>query len=149
MVNHSSCATTQSATAARVVGRQFPTAGARNLDAFLQGLHKHGYEDGQTIDIVYRWADGDPSRLRGAARELIALSPDVILTASPPGNVVLMQSTATIPIVGALTIEPIKQWLNLSNRGISALLSLSPLRTSLTQSFGLLPARRSESPSSS
>ncbi len=30
---------------------------------FLQGLRRHGYEDGQTIDIVYRWADGDPSRL--------------------------------------------------------------------------------------
>jgi putative ABC transport system substrate-binding protein len=91
------------------------TAGARNLDAFLQGLRKHGYEDGQTIDIVYRWADGDPSQLPVLAKELIASNPDVILTASPPGNVVLMQSTATIPIVGALTIEPIKLGLAVSH----------------------------------
>jgi putative ABC transport system substrate-binding protein len=97
------------------LGGSTPKAGARNLSAFLQGLRDHGLEDGVSIDIVYRWAEGDPSRLPVLAGQLIALNPDVILTASPPGNVVLMQSTAAIPIVGALTVEPVKLGLAISH----------------------------------
>jgi hypothetical protein len=33
------------------------------LDVFLQGLREHGDEDGKSIDIVYRRASGDTSRL--------------------------------------------------------------------------------------
>ena len=59
----------------------------RNLNAFLQGLQDHGYVEGQNIDIVYRWADGDQARQPALAKELASLSPDVIVTANNPGNV--------------------------------------------------------------
>jgi hypothetical protein len=88
---------------------------APNLDGFLQGLRDHGHEDGKTVDVVYRWAEGDLSRLSALAKELIALEPDVILSASTAGNVVLMRSTATIPIVGALIIDPIALGLAVSH----------------------------------
>src|SRR4029077_16843017 len=87
----------------------------RNLNAFWQGLKDHGYEDGKAIDIVYRWADGDLVRLPVLAKELVALSPYVIVSASSPGNVALMQSTASIPIVGALTVDPVTLGLAVSH----------------------------------
>ena len=30
-----------------------------NLDAFVKGLREFGYEDGKSIQIVSRWANGD------------------------------------------------------------------------------------------
>ena len=81
--------------------------GARNVNAFLHGLREHGYEDGKNIDIVYRWAEGDLSRLPSLAKELAALNAAVIVSASSPGNVALRQASTTIPIIGALTIDPL------------------------------------------
>lgn len=49
------------------------------------------------------------------AKELVALGPDVVVSAAMPGSVALMQSTATIPIVGALTIDPVKFGLAVSH----------------------------------
>ena len=97
------------------LGGSTPSAGARNHNAFLQALKEHGYEDGKTIELVRRWADGDLSRYPALAKELVALNPDVIVAAAQPGNVALMQATATIPIVGALTIDPVKFGLAVSH----------------------------------
>jgi putative ABC transport system substrate-binding protein len=85
------------------------------LNVFLQGLREHGYEDRKSIDIAYRWANGDSSRLPLLAKELVALDPNLILSATGPGNVALMQSTASIPIVGALTVDPVKLGLAVSH----------------------------------
>ena len=58
------------------LGAATPKLGARNLDAFLQGLREHGHEDGKTVDIVYRWAEGDLSRdLAKAVRMVAARQP--------------------------------------------------------------------------
>jgi putative ABC transport system substrate-binding protein len=97
------------------LGGSSQTAGARNYNAFLQGLKEHGYEDGKTIDVVHRWADGDLTRQPVVAKELVAVSPDVIISAATPGSVALMQSTATIPIIGALTVDPVKFGLAVSH----------------------------------
>src|SRR5437588_8897476 len=71
-------------------------AANRNHDAFLQGLREYGYEDGNTINVVHRWADGDLSRLPALAKELVALNPRVIVSAAASNNVALMQTTADI-----------------------------------------------------
>lgn len=89
--------------------------GSRYLDAFLQGLKEQSHEDGKTIDVIYRWADGDSSRLTALAKELVGIGPNVIFSASGPVNVVLMQATADIPIVGALTVDPIRLGLAVSH----------------------------------
>ena len=44
---------------------------------FVDGLRGLGYVQGQTVDIDFRYADGDPARLTSLAQELIALKPDV------------------------------------------------------------------------
>ena len=42
-----------------------------------------GYVAGQTVDIDYRYAEGDTERLRPLARELMALAPDVMFAGEP------------------------------------------------------------------
>jgi putative ABC transport system substrate-binding protein len=79
----------------------------RNRDAFVQGLREHGYEDGKNVDIVYRWADGDISRLQSLATELVALDPAVILSAANTGTIALRQATSIVPIVATLLVDPI------------------------------------------
>lgn len=81
------------------------TTGGR-IAAFQEGLRELGYSEGQNIVVHYRRAE-DIDRLPGLAAELVGLKPDVIVTSG--GNQVraLRQSTATIPIVVAVTIDPV------------------------------------------
>ena len=45
----------------------------RELDWIRDGLRKLGYVEGRNIVIEYRWADGNPERLRAFAAEFVAL----------------------------------------------------------------------------
>jgi len=80
---------------------------ARFLAAFLDGLRAHGYVDGQTIAIAYRWAEGRFDRLPALAAELVGLPVDILVTAGPPAVRAAQQATTTIPIVVAAMHEPI------------------------------------------
>jgi hypothetical protein len=60
------------------------------FDGFQHALQQLGWTDGRNVQIDYRFASGDPDRLRKYAAELVALVPDVILAggaASVPPNV--------------------------------------------------------------
>jgi putative ABC transport system substrate-binding protein len=89
------------------LGGSSAQVGGRNHKAFLEGLQHQGLEDGKTFTLVTRWADGNTARLSTLAKDILALDPDVVLSASGAGNVALMHASATVPIVGALTIDPI------------------------------------------
>ncbi|MBI2153033.1 MAG: ABC transporter substrate-binding protein [Candidatus Rokubacteria bacterium] len=75
-------------------------------DAFLQGLRELGYVEGQTIAIEYRWAEG-MDRLPALAAELARLPVDVIVTVSTPAALAAKRATTTIPIVNAITGDPV------------------------------------------
>ena len=62
----------------------------------------------RTLTLFIDGADGDLSREPILASELVALNPAVIVTASPTGTVAVRRSTSTIPIVGALIIDPVR-----------------------------------------
>jgi putative tryptophan/tyrosine transport system substrate-binding protein len=79
----------------------------RNRDAFLEGLREYGHEDAKDVDIVYRWAGGDISRLPELARELIMLNPAVIVSAANTATIALSRATSTVPIVGLNLIDPV------------------------------------------
>ena len=79
----------------------------RNRDAFVQGLREHGYEDGKNVDIIYRWADGDISRVPELVTDLVALDPAVIVSAGNTWTIALSQATSIVPIVSALLVDPI------------------------------------------
>src|SRR5262245_41738168 len=49
------------------------------LDAFRQGLHEHGYVEGQNVTIEFREANGEIERFPALASELVRLKVDVIV----------------------------------------------------------------------
>jgi putative tryptophan/tyrosine transport system substrate-binding protein len=82
--------------------------GQPRITAFEQGLRELGWAVGRNLRIDYRWAAGDPDRLRKYAAELAALAPDVILAGGgTPLVVALQQATATVPIVFVGVADPV------------------------------------------
>jgi putative tryptophan/tyrosine transport system substrate-binding protein len=77
-------------------------------DAFLQGLEKLGWIDGRNLRIVYRWAGGDPARLRAYAAELVAMKPELIVAAGNTALPSLREATHEVPIVFAQIPEPVE-----------------------------------------
>ena len=76
-------------------------------EALLQGLREHGYVEGQSITLDYRWADGDLDRLQAAAADLVRAGADVIVTGGPAATAAARQATTTIPIVMAVDYDPV------------------------------------------
>jgi putative ABC transport system substrate-binding protein len=75
--------------------------------AFVQGLQELGWTDGRNVRIDYRWGATDAERGRKYAAELIALDPDVILTAGETTLAALQRATRTVPIVFAQAPDPV------------------------------------------
>jgi putative ABC transport system substrate-binding protein len=75
--------------------------------AFLRGLQQTGWTAARNIRIDYRFALGDPDRLRKFASELVALAPEVILAAGAPAAQALQQASRTLPVVFANATDPV------------------------------------------
>jgi putative tryptophan/tyrosine transport system substrate-binding protein len=69
------------------------------IAAFTQQLRKLGWIEGQNLHIEYRWRGDDIALARTYAAELVALAPDVILSASTANLTVLQRLSPTSPIV--------------------------------------------------
>jgi putative ABC transport system substrate-binding protein len=78
----------------------------RNLGAIRQGLRELGYVEGQNIVIESRSAEGKYDRLPGLAAEMVRLKVNVIVTFGA-GIQSAQQATGTIPIVMAVTQDPV------------------------------------------
>jgi putative ABC transport system substrate-binding protein len=76
--------------------------------AFREGLQKLGWKEGRNIRLDTRWASpGDAEARQRFAKELVALQPDLILSAVTPTTAALLQHTRTIPIVFATVADPV------------------------------------------
>jgi len=84
-----------------------PAAPSPTLEAFRQGLRELGRVEGQNIAVEYRYAEGKFERLPDLAAELVRLKVDVIVTSSDPAIRAVKQATTTIPIVMAVTGDPV------------------------------------------
>jgi putative ABC transport system substrate-binding protein len=84
---------------------------ARQIAALRQGFRDVGYDEGKTLVIEYRWAEGKYDRLPGLAAELVRLKVDLIVTHGTPGSRAAKQATTTIPIVMAVVGQPEKSGL--------------------------------------
>ena len=77
------------------------------VDAFLQGLRDLGYVEGRNLVIEYRDGEGKLERLPALVAELIALKVDVIVAATTPGALAAKQASTTVPIVFAVSADPV------------------------------------------
>ena len=78
-------------------------------ETFRAELKNLGYIEGRDVRIDVRWADERRERLETLAKELAALQPAVILTASSAGVLACRKATSVIPIVFAATGSPVEQ----------------------------------------
>jgi len=83
-------------------------AGQEEADGFRLGLADHGYVEGQTIIVEWRYSEGRADRLPGLAAELVRLPVDVLVAEGTAAAGLLKDATTTIPIVmvgGASPVE--------------------------------------------
>jgi putative tryptophan/tyrosine transport system substrate-binding protein len=83
----------------------------RLVTAFREGLAQLGWVDGGNLRMDYRWASGDVGRIRAFAKELVELSPDIIVGYATPSVVALQQETRSVPIVFLSVTDPVGQGL--------------------------------------
>ena len=76
-------------------------------DVFRQRLRELGYVEGQNIVFEYRWSEGNVERFPGLAAELAGLKVDVIVAVGNMATGALKRATATIPIVMAMSGDPV------------------------------------------
>jgi putative tryptophan/tyrosine transport system substrate-binding protein len=81
--------------------------GQARRTAFLKALQELGWTDGRNIQIDYRWGATDAERGRKYAAELLALKPDVILTAGETAVAAMQRATRIVPIVFAQVPDPV------------------------------------------
>jgi ABC-type uncharacterized transport system substrate-binding protein len=88
------------------LGAGSPATWSHWTAAFVQRLRELGWNEGRTVAIEYRWAEGRSERFAEIAFEFVQLKVDVIVTS---GGAVLAvkQSTSVIPIVFALATDPV------------------------------------------
>jgi putative ABC transport system substrate-binding protein len=80
---------------------------AAQIDAFRDGLRDLGWVEGKSASIEFRDAGGQLDRLRPLAAELVALNVDVIVTVDTPPTQAAKAATSTIPIVIAVSADPV------------------------------------------
>jgi putative ABC transport system substrate-binding protein len=81
--------------------------GLARLAAFKQALQELGWVDGRNVRFDIRWGAGNDERYRMLAKELVALSPDVILGAAGSTVPALLRATRIVPIVFTQTPDPV------------------------------------------
>jgi putative ABC transport system substrate-binding protein len=80
------------------------------VDKALQdALVERGLIDGRTIDVMYRYADGNPARLPELAKQLVAEKPDLIIAMGGDVMKALFDASGGgVPVVGGISDNPVR-----------------------------------------
>jgi putative ABC transport system substrate-binding protein len=81
---------------------------ARPVAAFVEGLGQRGYEDGKTVKIEYRWADGQYDRLSSMAADLVRDHVTVIAALGTPAVRATKAATTVVPVVFTTIADPVQ-----------------------------------------
>ena len=86
-----------------------PEDSARLASAFRQGLADAGFIEGQTVNIEYRWANGDSDKLPALAADLVNRKVAVLVgVGGDVSAAVAAKATKTIPVVFGMGGDPVK-----------------------------------------
>jgi putative ABC transport system substrate-binding protein len=85
----------------------FAAAYSLRIEDFLQRLRELGYVEGKTIEIEWRWAEDKVERLPSLVAELVAAKVDVIVANGTPAIKAAKNATTTIPVVMAVSGDPV------------------------------------------
>ena len=78
-----------------------------NFEAFRRQLREFGFVEGQNLVVEDRWAEGKPDRLPDLAVDLVQQKVDLLLAGGTAPIQALKQATTTIPIVMAVSGDPV------------------------------------------
>jgi putative ABC transport system substrate-binding protein len=89
------------------LGNSTATLEANLIGPFRDGLRALGYEEGRTIIIEYRWAEGNYARFPALVAELLAANVDVLVTAGTPAALAIKRATTSVPVVMIAVGDPV------------------------------------------
>jgi putative ABC transport system substrate-binding protein len=84
-----------------------PTETGHLIKALSDGLRELGYVEGRNVVFEKRFAEGRQERLPPLAAELVQLKVDVLVTGSNQVIAAVKRATATIPVVMAVSRDPV------------------------------------------
>jgi putative ABC transport system substrate-binding protein len=87
--------------------------GGSTLGSVDKALHDalvdRGFIDGRTIDVMYRYAEGNPARLPELAKQLVAEKPDLIIAMGGDVMKALFDASGGgVPLVGGVSDNPVR-----------------------------------------
>ncbi|MGB2647991.1 MAG: ABC transporter substrate-binding protein [Pseudolabrys sp.] len=88
-----------------------PDASTDLLVALRKGLKETGYVEGQSLTIEYRWAENQQERLSALAADLVRQRCVVIVAGGVNAAFAAKAATATIPIIFATGVDPLRSGL--------------------------------------
>lgn len=77
------------------------------IAAVKERLRSHGWIEGQTIQMEFRFCRSDPKLVKRYTDELVGLKPDIILAQGVVGAAAMKQATTSIPVVFVQVQDPV------------------------------------------
>jgi putative tryptophan/tyrosine transport system substrate-binding protein len=93
------------------LGAGTPASANTWVAAFVQRLSEMGWNDGRTVAIQYRWAEGRLDRMKEIAAEFVRNRVSVIVAYGTQAALAAKQATASIPVIFTLPGDPVRNGL--------------------------------------
>jgi putative ABC transport system substrate-binding protein len=77
------------------------------MAAFREALEQLGWKVGRNVQLTYRFGVGEIDHVRGYAKELVGLNPDLIVCETTPVLKAVADQTSVIPIVFVSVTDPV------------------------------------------